>query len=204
MTRIAFIFLLSSVFGFVNNLFAQNDSLGKIDFSVLAPKPLFCSKNELGGLIGIGNIRNPNDYQMWNPDWALELTSTNGIRYAPWFLGIGVGVRTWGIDFTFPVFGHVSLDLYKTGLFLHADMGHQFGVRKNYFGDRETGSFYAAYGLGYNFSIKRQALYVKASICHQKTKAADEQGGLGPSNYPEHYDPTYLFCRISLGLTFTK
>nr|WP_294857969.1 hypothetical protein [uncultured Fluviicola sp.] len=196
MTRNLFI-LFTSLFWHLNS-FAQTKD------SVCRSKIQFCSKNELGGLIGIGHIKNPNDYLVRNPEWAVELTSTNGIRYNPWFVGIGLGVRAWGTDLTFPVFVNVSLDLWKSAFFLHADMGHQFGIRKsNYFGDRETGSFYAAYGLGYNFAIKKQNLYVKASLCHQRMKAATK-AGLGPGNYLESYDPTYLFFRISLGIKFTK
>lgn len=202
MTRIAFVLFLSS-FWFLNQLSAQEkDSIqkAKIDFSVLEPKIRFCSRNELGGLIGIGHVQDMGQ----NPEWALELTSINGIRYKPLFVGIGVGIRSWrGVGFGFPVYGHVALDLWKTGLFLHTDLGYQIAARENYIGNRETGGFYAAYGLGYNFAIKKQALYVKASICHQKAKTED-YGGLGPSTYQTYSGLNYLFCRISLGLTFTK
>ncbi len=173
--------------------------------SVSKPKIQFCSKNELGGLIGIGRLKDASDYPTWNPEWAVELISTNGIRYEPWFVGVGFGIRAWGADLTFPLFVNVSLDLWKSAFFLHAHLGNQFGTRKiNYQGDKETGNFYAAYGLGYNFSIKKQVCYVKASICHQRANAVGEAGGLGPSTYPEHYSLTYTFCRISLGLRFTK
>lgn len=188
---------------FYTLMFWSLSSFAQTKDSLVKPEIKFCSKNEFGGLIGIGRMKDKSDYLIWNPEWALELTSTNGIRYAPWFVGIGVGVRMWGIAPMFPVFGHVSLDLYKSAFFLHADMGHQFGVRKsNYMGDRETGSFFAAYGLGYNFAVRKQSFYVKASICHQKVKATGESNGLGPSNYPVHYDLTYMFARVSLGLQF--
>lgn len=197
MIRTTCIWLLS--FFFVLNVSAQTTD------SVPKPKVRFCSKNELGGLIGIGRMKDASDYLIWNPEWAVELISTNGIRYEPWFVGVGFGVRVWGADLTFPLFVNVSLDLWKSAFFLHADMGNQFGTRKNnYRGDRETGNFYAAYGLGYNFPIKRQAFYVKASICHQRANAMGESYGLGPSSYPVHYSLTYTFCRISLGIKFTK
>ncbi|AEA43976.1 hypothetical protein [Fluviicola taffensis] len=190
--------LVAFLFGSLNSYAQTKDSISK-------PKASFCSKNELGGLIGIGRIKDPNDYVVRNLEWALELTSINGIRYNPWFVGIGVGIRSWrGGGFGFPLFGHVSLDLWKTGLFIHGDIGYQFGIRKNYFGVHETGGFYAAYGLGYNFAIKRQSLYVKASICHQKANAEDKYGGLGPSTYQTYNDMDYLFCRISLGIQFSK
>jgi hypothetical protein len=88
-----------------------------------------------------------------------------------------------------------------SAFFLHVDLGNQFGTRRsNYWGDKETGSFYAAYGLGYNIPVRKQNLYVKASICHQMVKAVGESSGLGSSTYQEHSDRTYLFCRISFGL----
>lgn len=190
--------LVAFLFGSLNSYTQTKDSISK-------PKASFCSKNELGGLIGIGRIKDPSDYVVWNPEWALELTSINGIRYKPLFVGIGVGIRSWrGVGFGFPVFGHVSLDLWKTGLFLHADIGYQFGTYRNYFGVSATGDFYEAYGVGYDFAIKKQAMYVKASICHQKGKAADKYGGLGPSTYQSYYDFNYLFGRVSVGLKFTK
>lgn len=198
MTRTAFRFLFP-LFCALNASAQTTDSLSK-------PKIRFCSKNELGGLIGIGQMKDASDYPVHNSEWALELISTNGIRYASWFMGIGAGLRTWSFtDVTFPVFAHVSLDLWKTGLYLHADLGNQFGTRKsNYRGDKETGSFYAAYGLGYTIPTRKQNLYVKASLCHQKMKATGDFSGLGPSNYPEHYSLNYMFARISLGLKFTK
>lgn len=192
-------------FLFFISLFVSVNCISQTKDSISKPKVQFCSKNELGGLIGIGRMKDASDYPIRNPEWALELTSTNGIRINSWFIGIGLGVRTWGTDFTFPVFGHVSLDLWKSAFFLHADLGNQFGTRKNnYKGDKETGSFYAAYGLGYNIPVRKQNLYVKASICHQSAKATGDTGGLGPDTYFENYSLTYTFCRISLGLKFTK
>ena len=123
------------------------------------------------------------------------------------FVGLGVGIRKWDKDYLLPLFFTSSLNLWKgkNSLFLHVDLGHQFGNRQvNYFGDKETGSFYAAYGLGYDLSLsKHTKLYLKASVCHQNMKAA-AKAGLGPSNYLEPYDPNYLFLRISLGLKITN
>ena len=211
MTRIAFVLFFSS-FWFLNQLSAQEkDSIekAKIDFAVLEPKIRFCSKNELSGLIGIGKVKDGNDYILPNPEWGTELTSTNGIQYRGFFAGIGTGVRTLGDDFVIPLFLHVSLDLTinrkEKGFFLCADLGNQFVDRQNSFGDKETGNFFAAYGLGYNFKVaERLKLYVKANVIHQRTKAEDQHGGLGPSTYQEYYGPTYLFLRISVGLRFTK
>lgn len=162
----------------------------------------FCSKNELGGLIGIGHVQNPADYKVRNAEWALEMVSINGIRYNPWFVGAGFGIRTWATDFTFPLFAHVSLDLWKSNFFLHADMGYQFGTRRvNMFGDKETGGFYAAYGLGYEWSVTEQLkLYVKTSVCHQNRKASGPYSGLGPSTSLEAYNPKYVFLRVSAGI----
>jgi hypothetical protein len=211
MTRIAFVLFFSS-FWFLNQLSAQEkDSIekAKIDFSVLEPKIRFCSKNELSGLIGISKVKDGNDYILPNPEWGTELTSTNGIQYGSFFAGIGTGVRTLGDDFVIPLFLHVSLDVAINkkvkGFFLCADLGNQFVDRQNSFGDKETGSFFAAYGLGYNFNVaKRMKLYLKANVIHQRAKAEDKHGGLGPSTYQEYYGPTYLFLRISVGLRFIK
>lgn len=79
----------------------------------------FASKNEWGGLIGMGHIKGLDDVVIKNPEWAMELTSTNGIQIKQWFLGIGAGVRVWERDLTFPLFFHVSLDdLWKSHFFL--------------------------------------------------------------------------------------
>lgn len=182
---------------------------GKIDFSVLEPKVQFSSKNELGGLIGIGRIDDPYDYHMQNLEWGLELTSTNGIQYRGFFAGIGTGVRTLGDDVVIPLFAHISLDVSINrkvkGFFLCADLGNQFLDRQNSFGDKETGNFFAAYGLGYNFPLaNRMKLYLKANVMHQRAKAVDKHGGLGPGTYQEYYGLTYMFLRISVGLKFTK
>ena len=210
MTKTTFIlFLFLSRF---LSLSAQTgDSLrkGKIDFSVLEPKVHFCSKNELGGLIGIGRIDDPYDYRMQNPEWGLELTSTNGIQYGSFFAGIGAGVRTLGDDLVIPLFLHLSLDVAINkkvkGFFLCADLGNQFVDRQNSFGEKETGNFFAAYGLGYTFpAAKRMNLYLKANIIHQRATAEDTYGGLGPIPYHEQYTLTYSFLRISVGLKFTK
>ena len=193
---------------------AQNDSLGKakIDFSVLKPKIQFCSKNELGVFLGLGRIENNVETVHSNKETILELTTTNGIQYGSFFAGIGTGVRKWGDDFLVPLFLHLSVDLSinlgksRNAFFLCADLGNQFGSRQsNSFGNRETGNFFAAYGLGYQFPVAKQLkLYLKTTLCHQLTKAAGGYSGLGPSIYQEPYNPTYLFCRISLGLKFTK
>lgn len=138
---------------------------------------------------------------------VFELSTSNGFQYDRLFVGVGVGIRKWDNDYLLPVFFTSSLNLWKgkNALFLHLDLGHQFGNRQaNFFGDKETGSFYAAYGLGYDLSLaKRTKLYLKASVCHQQMKAA-AKAGLGPDNYLEPYDPNYLFFRISLGIQFTN
>ncbi len=210
MTKTTFSLLLF-LFGFLKVSAQTGDSIqkGKIDFSVLQPKARFSSKNELGGLLGIGKVKDGNDYILHNPEWGLELTSTNGIQYGSFFAGIGTGVRTLGDDFVIPLFLHVSLDVTINrkvkGFFLCADVGNQFVDRQNSFGDKETGSFFAAYGLGYNFQVaERTKLYLKANIIHQRAKAEDKHGGLGPSTYQEYYVLTYSFLRISVGLKFTK
>lgn len=192
--QITFVLLL----GCFSSLAQPEDSLQKT-------KAFFCSRNELGGLIGIGHIKGLDDMVIKNPEWAMELTSTNGIRFNQWFIGAGAGFRTWGNDFTFPLFFHVSLnDLWKSPFFLHGDVGFQMGIRKtNHYGDKEHGDFYAAYGLGYNFPIKKQSLYLKASVCHQKASAQGAYSGLGPSTVKEGYTLNYLFLRISLGLSIT-
>jgi hypothetical protein len=195
------------------NLSAQTtDSLGntKIDFSVLEPEIRFSSKNEFGFFLGIGHLKGLSDYPVYNSDLIYELTSTNGIQYGSFFAGIGTGIRYWGNDFLVPLFLHLSIDLSINrkikGFFLCADLGNQFGTRQsNSFGDKETGNFFATYGLGYQFPVSKQLkLYLKTTLCHQKTKAAGDYSGLGPSTYQESYDPTYLFFRVSLGLKFTK
>ncbi|TSJ45529.1 hypothetical protein [Fluviicola chungangensis] len=194
------------------NAYAQtNDSLGKskIDFSVLERRIQFSSKNELGGLKGIGRLKDASDYTAHNSEWALELTSTNGIQTGSFFAGIGTGVRYWGNSIVVPLFLHVSYDLLINrkirGFFLHGDIGNQFGTRKsNSQGDKETGGFYAAYGLGYNIPVKKQTLYVKASMCHQRATAEGKFSGLGPSTVPEKYSLNYLFFRVSVGWRFTK
>lgn len=187
-------------------LFGDQISYAQTQDSLLGSKVQFSSQNELGGLIGIGHIKGLDDLVIKNPEWAFELASTNGIQVKQWFLGIGVGVRIWGNDFTFPLFFHVSLDdLWKSRFFLHGDLGYQLGIRKaNHYGDKENGNFYAAYGLGYNFPLKKQGLYLKASVCHQKADAIGAYSGLGPSSYEEHYNLSYLFLRISVGLKITK
>lgn len=199
MLNIRFVLLFVSFFSVWSNYSQTPDSLQR-------PKPLFCSKNEFGGLIGIGHIKGLDDVVIKNPEWALELTSTNGIQIKQWFLGIGTGLRVWENDLTFPLFFHVSLDnLWKSHFFLHGDIGGQLGIRKsNHYGDRETGDFYAAYGLGYNFPIKKQSLYLKASVCHQKATSEGDYSGLGPAAIKEDYTLNYLFLRISLGLSFKK
>lgn len=199
MLNIRFVLLFVSFCSVWSSYSQTPDSVQKVEIQ-------FCSKNELGGLIGIGHIKGLDDVVIKNPEWALELTSTNGIQIKQWFLGIGTGVRVWESDLTFPLFFHVSLDnLWKSHFFLHGDMGGQLGIRKtNHYGDRETGGFYAAYGLGYNFPIKKQSLYLKASVCHQKASAEGDYSGLGPATVKEGYVLNYLFLRISLGLSFKK
>jgi hypothetical protein len=191
--------LLFALFYCVWNSYSQTpDSLPKT-------KIQFCSKNELGGLIGIGHIKGLDDVVIKNPERALELTSTNGMEIKQWFLGVGLGVRAWRKDFTVPMFFHVSLnDLWRSGFFLHGDIGGQLGIRRNHYGDREITEFYAAYGLGYNFPVKKQSLYLKASICHQKANAEGAYSGLGPSTLLEGYTLNYLFFRVSAGLKITK
>jgi hypothetical protein len=143
-----------------------------------------------------------------NKEIFSEFSSANGIQYDGVFLGLGIGIRKWdrewSTDFLFPLFGSLSLDLWKgkNTLFLHLELGHQFGSRRaNMFGHKEAGSFFAAYGLGYDWSVSEQLkLYLKASVCHQLTKASGPYSGLGPSIYPEPYDPRYLFFQISLGV----
>jgi hypothetical protein len=194
-----YILLFTLFFSVWNSHSQTSDSLQKTNIR-------FASKNELGGLIGMGHIKGLDDVVIKNPEWALELTSTNGIQMKQWFLGIGAGVRVWERDFTFPLFFHVSLDdLWKSRFFLHTDIGAQLGIRKtNHYGDRETGGFYAAYGLGYNFPVKKQNLYLKASICHQRADAEGAYSGLGPGTLMESYKLNYLFFRFSVGLKITK
>jgi hypothetical protein len=184
------------------NLYAQEkDSLSR-------PKIQFCSKNEFGVWFGIGSIYKEKGGDHWsNSSKILEMTTSNGIQYDRLFVGLGIGIRKWDNNYLIPLFFNSSVNLWKNknSLFLHLDLGHQFGSRKtNYFGDKETGSFYLSYGLGYDFTIaKRLKLYLKTSISHQSMKSA-AKSGLGPSNYMESYNPRYLFFRISLGLKFTK
>lgn len=199
--RIHILFLLGFLICNLNSFAQTKDSLSK-------PRIQFCSKNEFGVWIGIGSIYKEKGGDHWsNSSKILELTTSNGFQYDRLFIGLGVGIRKWDKDYLLPMFFASSINLWKgkNSLFLHLDLGHQFGNRRtNFFGDKETGSFFAAYGLGYDLSIaKRIKLYLKANVYYQSMKAA-AKSGLGPSNYLEPYDPRYLFFRISLGVKFTK
>jgi len=174
-----------------------------------ASKPVvrFSTENELGILAGMGH-KLDDGYPGSSSELVFELSSTNGIQCGRFFAGIGVGVRKWDDDFLLPLFLHASYDLWKSKnvLFLHADIGNQFGNRQmNAFGNKETGNFYAAYGLGYYFSVaERTKLYLKASVCHQRAEALGPYTGLGPSTYQERYNLNYLLFRFSVGVKFTK
>ncbi|WP_300661417.1 hypothetical protein [Fluviicola sp.] len=170
------------------------------------PKPRiqFCSKNEFGVSMGMGTIKGMDDFDYRNKESVLELSSSNGIRYGRLFVGAGIGVRKWGNDYLLPLFFTSSLNLWngKNSLFLHLDVGNQFGNRKpNFFGDKETGNFFIAYGLGYDFSVtEHMKLYLKASVSHQHAKALGPYSGLGPYQGLESYDLKYLFFKISVGV----
>lgn len=190
---------LFCIFLWVNSHAQTKDSLVK-------PKIQFCSKNEFGALIGTGSIENDANIPVSPQEFVLELVTSNGVQFDRVFAGLGLGVRKWEKDYLLPVFFTSSVNLWKgkNALFLNLDVGHQFGSRQtNFFGDKETGSFFVTYGLGYDLSIaKSTKLYLKVNVCHQSMKAA-AKSGLGPSNYLEPYDPRYLFLRVSLGLKFT-
>jgi hypothetical protein len=74
-------------------LFWCLDLSAQMKDSLSKPKVQFCSKNEFGGLIGIGRMKDASDYPIRNPEWALEVISTNGIRCDQWFVGVGFGIR---------------------------------------------------------------------------------------------------------------
>lgn len=152
------------------------DSIAQTKDSLSKPKIQFCSRNELGTFIGMGTVKGSDDFYHPNREVLLELSSANGIRYDRFFVGLGVGIRKWDNNFLLPLFVSSSLNLWKgkSSLFLHLDLGHQFGTRSaNMFGDKETGSFFAAYGLGYDWYVmEKLKLYLKASVCHQNMKAS--------------------------------
>ena len=175
--------------------------------SIPKSKIHFCSKNEFGVLVAVGSIKDHSDIPVHTSDLLLELSTTNGIQYDRFFVGAGCRLRKWSKDFLVPLFLSSSIDLWKkkNSLFIHLELGHLFGTRDiNYFDDREIGSFFTTYGLGFDLSVsKHTKLYLKANICHQKMKAS-AKSGLGPSTYLEPYNPTYLFAGLSLGLKFIK
>lgn len=186
------------------SLFWISDVAAQSKDSLSKPYTQFCSRNELGMLFGVGTVRTPYDDFVWNNENILELSSSNGIRYGRLFAGVGVGIRKWDKHFLLPLFFTLSANLWegKNSLFLHVDLGHQFGTRAaNRFGDKETGSFFVAYGLGYDWSVTENLkLYLKASVCHQSMKASGTYTGLGPSTSVETYNPKYLFFRLSVGV----
>ncbi len=200
MTRISWMLLVFFFFWSLHSNAQKTDSLSRSSVR-------FSTENELGALV-LMRDKLSDEYQAKGKEWVFEFTSTNGITYGRLFAGIGVGVRKWEDDFVLPLFFHASCNLSKSenGLFLHTDLGNQFGTRRNNaFGDRETGNFYAAYGFGYYGALaKSTKLYLKVSVCHQRAEALGPYTGLGPSTYPEPYLLNYLFFRVSLGVKFTK
>lgn len=60
MKTIHILSLCMSMFWSINSFAQTKDSLVK-------PEIKFCSKNEFGGLIGIGRMKDKSDYLIWNP-----------------------------------------------------------------------------------------------------------------------------------------